>query len=124
MHGEDPDIAPHFASPAKLGVLPLPDPIFWRYTENPAKVSQTTRARQALFQIEQGLNVYGYRDDMVPVLRYKPLKQAADLFATSAKSAQNACRRPCAGLPAPTACLPISPSSKRTASRVFASPLR
>jgi hypothetical protein len=89
MHGEDPDIAPHFASPAKLGVLPLPDPIFWRYTENPAKVSQTTRARQALFQIEQGLNVYGYRDDMVPVLRYKPLKQAADLFATSAKSAQN-----------------------------------
>ena len=25
---------------------------------------------------------------MVPVLRYKPLKQAADLFATSAKSAQ------------------------------------
>ena len=25
---------------------------------------------------------------MVPVLRYKPLKQSADLFATSAKSAQ------------------------------------
>jgi hypothetical protein len=41
-----------------------------------------------LFQIEQGLNVYGYREDMVPVLRYKPLKQAADLFAASAKSAQ------------------------------------
>jgi hypothetical protein len=90
MHGDDPDIAPHFPRNGDRGFfLPLPDPIFWKYTDNPAKISQTTRAHQALYQIEAGLNVYGYRADMVPLLRYKPLKQAADLFATSAKSAQN-----------------------------------
>jgi hypothetical protein len=89
LHGEDPEIAPHFPRPGRFGFIPFGiNPIFWKYTDNPAKVSQLTRARLALYQIEQGLNVYGYRDDMVPVLRYKPLKQAADLFATSAKSAQ------------------------------------
>jgi hypothetical protein len=89
MHGEDPEIAPHFDRSGKfhLGILGG-EPLFWKYTDNPARVSQLTRARLALYQIDQGLNVYGYRDDMVPVLRYKPLKQAADLFATSAKSAQ------------------------------------
>jgi hypothetical protein len=89
MHGEDPEIAPHFARPGHFGLGLLGgDPLFWKYNENPAKVSQINRARLALYQIGQGLNIYGYRDDMVPVLRYKPLKQAADLFATSAKSAQ------------------------------------
>ena len=89
LHGDDPGIAPKFPRPGLHDLVPaFGDPIFWKYTDNPAKVSQLTRARLALFQIEQGLNVYGYRDDMVPVLRYKPLKQAADLFATSAKSAQ------------------------------------
>lgn len=89
LHGEDPDIAPHFPRAGVHDFVPLPVfPALWKYTENPAKVSQVTRARLALFQIDQGLNIYGYRDDMVPVLRYKPLKQAADLFATSAKSAQ------------------------------------
>ena len=89
MHGEDPEIAPHFPRRGRfdLGAAGF-DPFFWKYHENPAKVSQITRARLALYQIEQGLNVYGYREDMVPVLRYKPLKQAADLFAASAKSAQ------------------------------------
>jgi hypothetical protein len=89
LHGEDPEIAPHFPQRGPHDLAPFPfHPIFWKYNENPAKVSQVTRARLALFQIYQGLNVYGYRDDMVPVLRYKPLKQAADLFATSAKSVQ------------------------------------
>lgn len=89
MHGEDPEIAPHFPRAGLHDFAPnIVNPVFWKYNENPAKVSQVTRARLALFQIEQGLNIYGYRDDMVPVLRYKPLKQAADLFATSAKSAQ------------------------------------
>jgi hypothetical protein len=89
MHGEDPEIAPHFPRDGRFGLGTIGmDPIFWKFTENPAKVSQVTRARLALFQIEQGLNVYGYRDDLVPVLRYKPLKQAADVFAASAKSAQ------------------------------------
>jgi hypothetical protein len=89
MHGEDPLIAPHFPRPGVHDFAPIiVDSMFWKYNENPAKVSQVTRARLALFQIDQGLNIYGYRDDMVPVLRYKPLKQTADLFATSAKSAQ------------------------------------
>ncbi len=89
LHGEDPDIAPHFPRSGPHELAPgFVLPALWKYNENPAKVSQVMRARLALFQIDQGLNVYGYRDDMVPVLRYKPLKQAADLFATSAKSAQ------------------------------------
>jgi hypothetical protein len=87
MHGEDPDIAPHFPRGGPWMPPQGTDPL-WKLRENPAKVSQTTRAWKAFYQIEQGLNAYGYRDDMVPVLRYKPLKQAADLFAASAKSAQ------------------------------------
>lgn len=89
LHGEDPEIAPHFPRDGdfRLGLLGI-DPFFWKHHENPAKVSQITRARLALYQIEQGLNVYGYREDMVPVLRYKPFKLAADVFAASAKSAQ------------------------------------
>jgi Tc toxin complex TcA C-terminal TcB-binding domain len=89
LHGEDPEITPHFDRPGQFHLhLPGGDPLFWKYTDNPARVSQLTRARLALYQIDHGLNIYGYRDDMVPVLRYKPLKQAADLLATSAKSAQ------------------------------------
>jgi hypothetical protein len=67
LHGDDPGIAPKFPRPGLHDLVPaFGDPIFWKYTDNPAKVSQLTRARLALFQIEQGLNVYGYRDDMVP----------------------------------------------------------
>jgi receptor-binding and translocation channel-forming TcA subunit of Tc toxin len=86
MHGEDPGISPHFGAHGPL-LLP-PDP-FWRYSENPAKVAQVSRARLALFQIEAGLNAYGYADDFAPLLRYTPLKQAADVFAQAAKNAQN-----------------------------------
>ena len=83
MHGQDPKIAPQFQSSTYLEILPLggaPD--------NPAKVSQVSRARLGFTQIELGLNVYGFREDLVPVLRYKPLKQAADTFAVSAKAAE------------------------------------
>jgi hypothetical protein len=85
MHGEDPELAPDFngGSPG-FGLWPGG----WKYQQNPAKISQVARARLGYFQIEQGLNAYGFRDDAVPVLRYKPLKQAADLFAASAKSAE------------------------------------
>jgi len=55
---------------------------------NPARTSQLARARAGFGQIELGLNAYGFRADMVPVLRYKPLKLAADLFAASANSSQ------------------------------------
>jgi hypothetical protein len=97
MHGEDPGIAPYFAGPGLqgLGALggfqgvgvhanPLVDS-----QANPARTSQLARARAGFGQIELGLNAYGFRDDMVPVLRYKPLKLAADLFAASAKSTQS-----------------------------------
>jgi hypothetical protein len=85
MHIEDPEIAPAF-DVAHAPIAPLP---FMLKPDNPARAGQVARARLALYQIESGLNAYGYRDDMVPVLRYKPLKQAADVFAASAKSAQN-----------------------------------
>lgn len=87
MHGEDPGVAPDFP---RDGARPRSElfPGFWRFQENPAKVSQTSRARYGLFLIGEGLNVYGYRDDLVPVLRYRSLKEAADSFAMAAQSAQ------------------------------------
>jgi hypothetical protein len=85
MHGEDPELAPDFNGGFSASGL---WPGGWKYQQNPAKVSQVTRARLGYFQIEQGLNAYGFREDAVPVLRYKPLKRAADLFAASAKTAE------------------------------------
>ncbi len=87
LHGENPDIMPDYR-PHRFYLL---DPLFINRnaTYNPAKVSQLMRARLGFQQIEMGLNAYGYNDEMVPVLRYKPLKTAADTFAASAKSAQN-----------------------------------
>ncbi|HEY4367007.1 MAG TPA: hypothetical protein VGN07_07195, partial [Steroidobacteraceae bacterium] len=88
LHGEDPGIAPHFNAPG-LHLFGEIEPLgVGKMETNPARASQLARARANLWQIDAGLNVYGYRDDMVPVLRYKPLKQSADLFATSGKSAQ------------------------------------
>lgn len=83
LHGEDPDIDPHFVIQYYAG-----DPFGKIDAGNPARAAQLARARLGFYQIEQGLNVYGFRSDMVPVLRYRPLKQAADLFAAGAKSAQ------------------------------------
>lgn len=102
MHGEDPGIAPHFKrADSEWSRFPHHQfGIGWGPTTmlpaalaaiqgNPARASQVQRARLALWQIEEGLNAYGYREDMVPILRYRPLKQAADLFATAAKSVQS-----------------------------------
>lgn len=89
MHDEDPNITPHFDANRRYGLAPgIPIGVTLKQ-QNPAKVAQVARARLGFYQIENGLNAYGYRDDMVPVLRYKPLKQGADLFASSAKAAQN-----------------------------------
>lgn len=87
MHDEDPEIAPSW--PGSAGKPSHGINVVWRRQDNPAKVSQVARGRLALYQIELGLNAYGYKEDMAPVLRYKPLKKAADLFAASAKSAQS-----------------------------------
>jgi tetratricopeptide (TPR) repeat protein len=82
LHGADSDVAPHWST----------EPGFhFRYRtqqENPAVTSQISRARLALWQIEAGLNFYGWNDSLVPTLRYRPLKDAADRFAATAKSAQ------------------------------------
>lgn len=56
--------------------------------ENPALVSQRSRAHAGILQIEAGLNYYGFNDSLVPTLRYRPLKDAADRYAATAKAAQ------------------------------------
>jgi hypothetical protein len=96
MHGVDPGIAPHFKIPGlhPVGGFGGPDGIsvsgnaLVASQQNPARMSQVARAQAGFGQIELGLNVYGFRDDMVPVLRYRPLKMAADLFAASARASQ------------------------------------
>lgn len=63
-----------------FGYLPL--------FQNPWMLTQIGRARLGIYQIEAGLNFYGLTDDLVPSLRYRPLKDAADQFAVASKSAQ------------------------------------
>ena len=89
MHGHnvDVDIAPHFKGHGPLISTLNPFPVA-SGQGNPAAASQIRRAILGLWQIEQGLNVYGFSDDMVPVLRYQPLRRAAQYFAVSAKGAQ------------------------------------
>ncbi len=55
---------------------------------NPKRVQQVQHAAKCLLQIRAGLNVYGLSDAHVPVLRYAPLKAAADRFTADAKLAQ------------------------------------
>jgi hypothetical protein len=55
---------------------------------NPARVAQIQHASRCFLQIEAGLNIYGLRDEHIPVLRYRPLKEAADRFAADARLAQ------------------------------------
>lgn len=56
--------------------------------QNSAKLAQKNRAHLGIEQIEAGLNWYGANDSLVPSLRYRPLKDAADRYAAAAKSAQ------------------------------------
>ncbi|QBJ96010.1 hypothetical protein ERC79_08520 [Rhodococcus sp. ABRD24] len=81
LHGEDPGTSayrpPQFQVP-------------WFVTaENPRVRNQLDRARLALQQLESGLNFYGYREDTVPILRFKTLFGAAHRWATGAKGAQS-----------------------------------
>jgi hypothetical protein len=86
LFGETPPICPTWPSRFR----PAPDglPSFGHHLENPAITAQKARARRGLLQIDADLNYYGFSNDMVPVLRYRPLKDAADRFAATAKSAQ------------------------------------
>lgn len=83
LHGIDPGTIPTYP---KEG-----DPIFvfLQLIGNPAIRAQVERANYGLFLIEEGLNAYGWREDMVPILRFRPLKDASDAFAAAAKSAQD-----------------------------------
>lgn len=96
MHGVDPEIAPHFSVPGLhpfvghgggVGSAVFGNPLLDSQA-NPARTSQLARARAGFGQIELGLNAYGFSADMVPVLRYRPLKLAADQFAASARASQ------------------------------------
>ncbi|HET6346267.1 MAG TPA: hypothetical protein VFH51_15140, partial [Myxococcota bacterium] len=76
LHGEDPGTMA-FSAQAPLG------------EQNPRIVQQLERARLGLFQIEAGLNFYGYRDGFVPTLRFGTLIDAARRWSGAAKGAQN-----------------------------------
>ena len=84
LHGWAPDINPHWPGVPGFGYLP----IYLHHAENPALLSQTGRASQGIYQIDNGLNYFGERDDIVPILRYRPLKDLADRMAVMARGAQ------------------------------------
>ncbi len=93
LHGEDPGIAPHYPVPGevvlpRLGGFPGIGGLVVTSQANPVRMAQLAQARAGFGMIELGLNAYGFHADMVPVLRYRPLKAAADQFAASAKAAQ------------------------------------
>jgi hypothetical protein len=81
LHGEDPGTGAYLPLQFLLPSFGL--------VENPRVRNQIDRARLALQQLEAGLNFYGYNDDAVPTLRYDTLVDAAQRWATGAKSAQN-----------------------------------
>jgi len=82
LHGKTPPINPNW------GGMKVFIPPFLHFSENPARTCQATRARIGICQLETGLNYYGCTETLVPALRYRPLKDAANSFAASAKSAQ------------------------------------
>lgn len=94
LHGLVPPICPtwpvQFFGGTGTGVAlhPGAPPMFLHQSDNPAWVSQTNRALRGVFQIDHGLNYYGENDNIVPVLRYRPLKTAADRTAAMARGAQ------------------------------------
>lgn len=57
-------------------------------SSNPAIIGQMARARQALFQMRHGLNYFGSNENIIPTLRYRVLKDAADRLTSAAKGAQ------------------------------------
>jgi len=91
LHGETPPINPDWNPPDVESVVAdrtEKSYITFHDYENPAVTLQKSRARKGFAQLEMGLNYYGYHEDMVPTLRYRPLKDAADSLVSSAKQAQ------------------------------------
>jgi tetratricopeptide (TPR) repeat protein len=85
LHGRTPDICPQWPTMFGFGMMP---PFYLHHVENPALLSQTGRAERGIYQIDHGLNYFGERDDIVPILRYRPLKDTADRMAAMARGAQ------------------------------------
>jgi len=80
IHSGKPPINPHWPNGTNPNYKP--------HSQNPAVVSQRKRASRGFQQIELSLNYYGVRPDFLPALRYRPLKDAADRLAASARAAQ------------------------------------
>ncbi len=80
IHKQMPAISPTWSGNAA--------PVWLAHEPNPAVTGQISRALAAFIQIEAGLNFYGFRDDLVPSLRYQPLKEMADRMAAAARNAQ------------------------------------
>ncbi len=95
LHGKVPPICPtwppRFLGGFGSGTVLHPGGVpatYAHHDENPALVSQTTRAYRGIYQIDNHLNYYGEHDDIVPMIRYRPLKNAADRAAAMARGAQ------------------------------------
>ncbi|GAA1712337.1 hypothetical protein GCM10009745_70640 [Kribbella yunnanensis] len=65
-----------------------PPNLYFNGTQNPALTVLRGEATKGIAQIDAGLNYYGADDSLVPHLRYRTLKEAADRFAAAAKSAE------------------------------------
>jgi hypothetical protein len=85
LHGQVPPIEPDWPRQGPLVGLPK---MYLHHDENPALTSEKTRALRGVYQIDHGLNYYGESDDVVPILRYRPLKDTADRTAAMARGAQ------------------------------------
>jgi len=85
LHGGDAGLSPSYPKKTDDGLVVITIP----FHLNAAVRAQVERANHGLYLIANGLDAYGWRDDMVPVLRYRPLKDAGDAFAASAKTAQD-----------------------------------
>jgi len=95
LHGKVPPICPTWPQRSfgggGIGSVLYPSGVpstYEHHTENPALVSQTARAYRGIYQIDHGLNYYGEHDNIVPILRYRPLKNTADRTAAMARGAQ------------------------------------
>jgi hypothetical protein len=86
LHKRTPPISPDWDD--VMGAIAPYIPPYGHLAQNPALIGQLTRARLGIYQLEAGLNYYGCTESIVPTLRYRPLKDAADSLVAGAKSAQ------------------------------------
>ncbi|MCV7401166.1 peptidoglycan-binding protein [Mycobacterium fragae] len=78
LHRDDPNISPSWDALSPPPAPPL----------NSAVASQISRARAGFIKMEAGLNYFGLTTDMVPVQRYRALKDQADRYAALAVAAE------------------------------------